>query len=205
MKINNLLHIALLFFFIGTMLGCSKNETKFYNDDQANGLAIFSNTDNNLMSCYIQNQPWRTRDRVSGGFINHTTYELLINKQVTSGTADSLIFTWYVNPALNSTLNGDISLVLSVPKNFGYRELSALKGQRIALDSINGYFTFSPILGNTGKGIGNIYFQNIQIDSIGPNNFTGHMSGLIDAKFAGGITMSNGRFDHYITADQIQF
>ena len=42
--------------------------------------------------------------------------------------------------------------------------------------------------------------ENIQIDSIGPNYFTGRMSGLMDAKFSGGIIMSNGRFDHDISA-----
>ncbi len=156
------------------------------------------------MSCYIQNQPWRTRDRTSGAF-GRLNFELFINKQITSGVSDNLIFTWYSNTTTNNTLNGDVSLVLSVPKNFGYRELSALKGQRIALDTTNGYFRFSSSQPNTGKGTGNIYFHNIQIDSIGPNNFTGHMSGLLDAKFGSSLILSNGRFDHNITAPQIQF
>lgn len=202
MKNNNLLFYALLFFFSSILFSC--NHTEFYADPQANGLGIFSNTGNNLMSCYIQNQPWRTRDRTSGAF-GRINFELFINKQITSGPKDNLIFTWYGHPTANNTLNGDVSLVLSVPKNFGYRELSALKGQRLALDTTNGYFRFSSSLPVTGKGTGNIYFHDMQIDSIGPNNFTGRMSGLLDAKFGSSLTLSNGRFDHNIIATQIQF
>ncbi len=202
MKNNNLLFSALLFFCSSTLFSC--NQTEFYADPYANGLGIFSNTDNNLMSCYIQNQAWRTRDRSSGGF-GGTNFELFINKQITSGVSDNLIFTWYGNSSANNALNGDISLVLSVPKFFGYREMSALKGQRIALDTTNGYFRFSSSQPNIGKGTGNIYFHNIQIDSIGPNNFTGRMSGLLDAKFGSSVILSNGRFDHNITSAQIQF
>jgi hypothetical protein len=205
MKNNNLLFSALLFFFSSILFSCTADQTEFYPDAQANGLGIFSNTDNNLMSCYIQNEPWRTRNRISGGFLGNTTYELFINRQITSGVSDNLIFTWYVNHTSNNALNGDISLVLSVPKNFGYRELSSLKGQRMALDTTNGYFTFSSTLSNFSKGTGNIYFHNIQVDSIGPNNFTGRMSGLLDAKFGSSLILSNGRFDHNITAAQIQF
>jgi hypothetical protein len=203
MKNNNLPFVALLFFFSSILFSC--NQTEFYADPQATGLGIFSNTGNNLMSGYIQNEPWRTRDRTTGGFLGTARYELLINKQITSGVSDNLIFTWYGYPSTNNTLNGDVSLVLSVPKNFGYRDLSALKGQRIALDTTNGYFTFSSSQPNTGKGTGNIYFHNMQIDSVGPNNFTGRMSGLLDAKFGSSLILQNGRFDHSITAQQIQF
>ena len=205
MKNNHLLFAALLFFFSSTLFSCTVNHTEFYPDAQANGLGIFSNTDNNLMSGYIQNQPWRTRDRISGGLGGNTTYELFINRQITSGVSDNLIFTWHGNPTANNSLNGDIGLVLSVPKIFGYKELSAFKGLRIALDTTNGYFTFSSILSNGSKGTGNIYFHNIQVDSIGPNNFTGRISGLLDAKFSNSLILSNGRFDHNITAAQIQF
>lgn len=203
MKNNNLLFFALLFFFSGALFSCK--QTEFYADPYADGLAIFSNTGNNLMSCYIQNEPWRTIDRTTGGFLGRPTYELKINKEVTSGSQDMLTFTWYVNPPANNTLNGDISLVLAVPKVFGYKELSALTGQRIALDTTNGYFTFSAALSNFSKGTGNIYFHDMQIDSIGPNNFTGHMSGLLDAKLGGNLILKNGRFDHSITAAQIHF
>lgn len=202
-KNNNLLFAALLFFFSSILFSCK--QTEFYADPQATGLGIFSNTGNNLMSGYIQNEPWRTRDRTTGGFLGSATYELFINKQTTSGPSDNLIFTWYVNPTANNTLNGDISLVLSVPKVFGYKELSALKGQRLALDTLNGYFTFSTPPTNLIKGTGNIYFHDLQIDSVGPNNFTGRMSGLMDAKFGSSSILSNGRFDHNITAPQIQF
>ena len=203
MKNTNLLFCALLFFFSSILFSC--NHTEFYADPQATGLGIFSNTGNNLMSCYIQNQSWRTRDRTSGGFLGNTTYELLISKQTTNGITDNLVFTWFGYPSANNTLNGDVSLVLSVPKNFGYKQLSAFKGQRIALDTTNGYFRFSSSQPITGKGTGNIYFHNMQIDSIGPNNFTGRMSGLLDAKFGSSLILLNGRFDHNITSPQIQF
>ena len=36
--------LILLFLFIG----CTKNETKFYNDEEDPGLSIFSNTQNNI-------------------------------------------------------------------------------------------------------------------------------------------------------------
>ncbi len=202
-KNNNLLLSALLFFFCSILFSC--NQTEFYADPQANGLGIFSNSGNNLMSGYIQNEPWRTRDRKTGGFLGSPTFELYINKQITSGSKDNLIFTWYVNPTTNNTLNGNIALVLAVPKIFGYKELSALKGQRLALDTLNGYFTFSTPLTNLIKGTGNIYFHDMQIDSIGPNNFTGRMSGLLDAKFGNSSILSNGRFDHSLAALQIQF
>jgi hypothetical protein len=205
MKNNNLPFFALLFFFGCALCSCYKNQTKFYNDDQADGLAIFSNTGNNVMSCYIENEAWRTRDRITGGLFGNTAYELIINKQTTSGPQDMLTFTWYVNPPANNTLNGDISLVLAVPKVFGYKELSALKGQRIALDTTNGYFTFSSSQSNFSKGTGNIYFHEMQVDSIGPNNFTGRMSGLLDAKLGGNLILKNGRFDHNISTRQIQF
>jgi len=201
-KNNNLLY-ALLFFFSSILVSC--NHTEFYPDPYDTGLGIFSNTANNLMSGYIQNEPWRTRDRKTGGFLGTATYELYISRQITSGPSDNLVFTWYVNPTANNTLNGDISLVLVVPKVFGYKELSALKGQRLALDTLNGYFTFSSSQSNLGKGTGNIYFHDMQVDSIGPNNFTGRMSGLLDARLSGNLILSKGRFDHSITATQIQF
>lgn len=200
-KNNNLL-FALLFFFSSILGSC--NHTEFYADPYDTGLGIFSNTANNLMSGYIQNQPWRTRDRTTG-FLVYPTFELLINKQITSGPSDNLIFTWYVNTTTNNTLNGDISLVLVVPKVFGYKELSALKGQRLTLDTLNGYFTFSSSQSNFSKGTGNVYFHDMHLDSIGLNNFTGRMSGLLDAKLGGNLILSKGRFDHSITAAQIQF
>jgi len=202
MKKNNNLLYALLFFFSSILVSC--NHTEFYPDPYDTGLGIFSNTANNLMSGYIQNQPWRTRDRTTG-FLVSPTFELLINKQITSGPSDNLIFTWYVNTTTNNTLNGDISLVLVVPKVFGYKELSALKGQRLALDTLNGYFTFSSSQSNFSKGTGNVYFYDMQVDSVGPNNFTGRMSGLLDAKLGGNLILSKGRFDHSITPAQIQF
>jgi hypothetical protein len=199
-KNNNSLFFALLFFFSVILFGCK--QTEFYADPYADGLGIFSNTQNNLMSCYIQNQPWRTIDRSSGGFLGSPTYELSINRQITSGTKDQLIINWRVNTNTNSTINGDISLTLAIPKVFGYKELSALKGQRLALDSVNGYFSFSL---TAAKGTGNIYFHDIFIDTIGPNNYTGRMNGLLDAKFGSSTTLTNGRFDHSIVADQIHF
>ena len=205
MKNNNVLFFSLLFAFSITLFSCDKNQTKFYGDDQANDLAIFSNTQNNVMSCYVQNQPWRTTDRTSGGIFGRPNYELFINRQVTSGAKDNLVFTWYVNSNVSSTVNGDISLTLAIPKVFGYKELSAFKGQRFALDTLNGYFTFSSVQSNLIKGTGNIYFHDIQVDSIGAGNFTGRMSGLLDAKFGSSSTLTNGRFDHNIEAAQIRF
>jgi hypothetical protein len=205
MKNTNLLFFILLFLFSGVLNSCSKNQTSFYDDEQANGLAIFSNTGNNLMSCYIQNEAWRTRDRITGGLFGNTTYELSITRQVTSGPSDNLTFTWYVTPAANNTVVGDIGLVLSIPKVFGYKELSAFKGRRLALDTLNGYFTFSSNQTNYSKATGNIYFQDMQVDSISLNNFTGHMSGLMDAKFSSSLLLLNGRFDHNIAAAQIRF
>jgi hypothetical protein len=199
-KNNNLLFFALLFFFSGTLFSCK--QTEFYGDPQANGLGIFSNTGNNLMSCYMQNEPWRTVDRTTGGFLGRPTYELYIEKQITSGSKDNLVFTWYVNPTVNNTVKADISLTLAVPKVFGYKELSALKGQRLALDTLNGYFSFAL---TSVKATGNIYFHDMQIDSVGPNDFTGRMSGLMDAKFGSSSILTNGRFDHSIVAAQIHF
>lgn len=199
-KNNDSLFFALLFFFSSTLFGCK--QTEFYADPYADGLGIFSNTQNNLMSCYIKNEPWRTIDRTTGGFLGRPTYELFINKEITSGTKDNLVFTWYVNTTVNNTVKADVSLILAIPKVFGYKELSAFKGQRLVLDTLNGYFSF-PL--TAAKGTGNIYFHDMQIDSISTNNFTGRMSGLLDAKFGSSSILTNGRFDHSITSAQIHF
>jgi secreted protein with Ig-like and vWFA domain len=44
----------------------------------------------------------------------------------------------------------------------------------------------------------------MMIDSVGPNNYSGRMSGLLDADF-NTVKITQGRFDHTLNQLQISF
>jgi hypothetical protein len=193
---------------IGAALtGCTIESTNYYPDGQEDGLAIFSNTGNNLMTGYANGTPWQTRPRSVTVVVSSVKrYELYIRKYNFNGVQDTLVFEWTGNLAANGNNQGDISLSLIMPKGFGYKDFNALQGKRIAVNLTNGYFN-STITGiNPGnlQGKGSVYFHTASLDSIGPGFYTGKMSGLIEADFNGN-KFAKGRFDHTINSEQMNF
>ena len=202
---NNLLLLLLITFII---TGCTKNETRYYADAEDEGIAIFSNNGNNLLTCFIDNKPWRTVDRtVTIIFSSGTNYEVDIRKQVTNSIKDTLIIRWLGYYAANDSSQGTLNLILPVAKNFSYKDFAALQGQRLHIDTTNGYFTtsISNLNLSNSKGSGDIYFNIAKLDSIGTGGgYFGKMSGLFDANFSS-FKITRGRFDHIIEPPQVHF
>lgn len=210
MKMKSLNTTGLLILLGLTIVGCSKNYTNFYEDEDNGGIAIFSNNGNNLLSCYIDNNPWRTSNR-STSLFGRPEYEVYIYKTASTGIFDTLKFQWTGYYTADINASGQISLVLPVAKNFGYKNLSALAGQRLHIDTTNGFFSFYssglnlPGSNNANKkGSGNIYFHTASFDSIGPGSYSGTMSGLFDADF-NAVKITKGRFDHSFSPNQVIF
>lgn len=187
------------------LAGCTIESTNYYPDGQEDGLAIFSNTGNNLMTGYANGIPWQTRPRSVTVVVSSTKrYELYISKYNFNGAQDTLVFEWTGDLAANGNSQGDISLSLIMPMGFSYKDFNALQGKRIAVNLTNGYFN-STITGiNPGniQGKGSVYFHTAALDSIAPRVYTGKMSGLIEADFNGN-KFTKARFDHTINSDQI--
>lgn len=194
-----------VFFTVFILLSCSKNATKYYADGQDKGIAIFSNTGNNLSSCFIAGKPWRTVARTSSGFRLGTNYEVQINRQPATNAKDTLIIQWRGYYEADRNSESYLSLHYAVPANFTFRDLSALQGTRFSIDSTNGFFeTGIPDFNRVyTKGKGNIFFQTARFDSVAANTFTGNISGLFDADF-GSLQITKGRFDHFISSAQIR-
>lgn len=198
--------VVFVLFTVAFLPGCRKNYTNYYPDKEDEGLAIFSNTGNNLMTCFIDGKAWRTIDRTSYSSTQTSTYELEIVKRITSGSRDTLSFHWQGHYNTEKYLSGTVTLVLSVPKNFDYRSLSALNGQRLEIDSaVNGFFSTSISNLSVGnpKGNGSIYFHQLQLDSISPVQFSGHMAGLLDANFPL-FNITRGRFDEVLDDGNVE-
>jgi hypothetical protein len=198
----------LLFLVPGLLImGCSKNYTNYYADGEDNGIAIFSNTGNNVLSCFIDGKPWRTVDRKTSGFAySRTSYEVYISKQLTNSLLDTLIITWEGYYPPNNFSNGNLNLIIPVAKNFSYKDFSALQGQRLQIDTTTAFFStsISGLNNNNTKGKGNIYFYAAQLDSIGTSSYIGKMSGLFEADF-GAFKITRGRFDHLLTPENVYF
>lgn len=185
--------------------GCYKNETHYYDDTVIPGLAIFSNTGNNLMTCQLNGHSWKSRKREYGYGFNRI--EMDLRRIKTASATDTLLITWYGD--VQNQDQYDISLSLPIAKNFQWKDVHALEGKRIAIDSSNGYFLLSrdryfTYLG----GKGTIYFNSMAIDSLSPSNVNGRMAGLMQANFIGlnpSYQLSNGRFDNNITIDQLRY
>jgi hypothetical protein len=207
MKNNILPGLFLLLTSYSIIIGCTKNYTKYYADAETPGLAIFSNTNNNILTCFVDGRPWRTDSRVTSGFNPRTRYEIYISKYSTNSLQDTLLFNWYGYFEGNQFGGGSIGLALAVSKNFSIKDLNALQGQRLIIDTtINGFYsTNTGSLNNTGaKGNGSIYFNTAKFDSIAPNFYQGSLSGLFEANF-GSFKITKGRFDHFLEPNQIQF
>lgn len=186
--------------------GCTKNETKYFADKSSNGLAIFSNTGNNILTGYINGVLWRTQNRLSGGFLSPSTSEVYLTKTTDSSFNSMLIITWY-GSTQSSQYNDDyISLYISMPPNFSHSDLDSLNGKRLEIDSTKGYFLegISEISKNYEIGTGSIYFNRFTYDSTAANGYTGRLSGLLEADFPD-FKFTNGRFDDELTIDQVRF
>ena len=187
-------------------IGCYKNVTNYYADTQDNGLAIFSNTGNNIFSCYVNGQPWRTANRTTGGFLSQPRSEVHLSKQADSSSQDFLVFQW--NGHLQQSPNDYdiITLYLKIPKNFTRNDISSFQGQRFVIDSSRGYFSanINGFNNNNERGTGNIYFNSASFDSSGLAGYTGKLSGILEADFPG-FKITKGRFDHQLSFLQVQF
>lgn len=192
LKAHSIVCICLLSLMFIT--GCVKNESHYYADNYQPGTAIFSNTGNNVFSCLINGQPWRTIDRKIGGFGGHT-FEVGISKQNFDSLTDHLTIDWF-GYYLNTQYGyGNISLVLSVPKNFSMADFSTLQGKRLTIDGVSSYFQ-AQVDTISRMGSGSIYFNTAILDSDGVNSvISGRMSGLLEADF-GSVLLTSGRFDH---------
>lgn len=201
---NSLKKIIILLLPCFILVSCYKNETKYVADEQNKGLSIFSNTGNNIFSCYINDSPWRTINRTTAGFLARPTSELFIYKQNDSTNSARLIIEWSGNFLSNPNNFDRISLYLSVPGSFSNKDIAKLQGQRITIDSTtNGYFQ-ADVQGFSGKGSGSIYFNKASFDSTASGTGTGSLSGLLEASFST-FKITNGRFDHQLTYGQVYF
>jgi hypothetical protein len=195
--------IAAIFFFTG----CGKkNDTDYHADPNQAGLGIFSNKGNNLLTCFVGGKPWRTKNRYLYSISTVSDYEVRMDKNITGAATDTLVISWEGYFEENHQLTGNILLYLAVPSNLSFTNFSGFQGQRIKIDSAaNGYFVrnFYGANSSSVKGNGNIYFNTANLDSIA-KGIDGRLSGLFDADFDS-VKITNGRFDHSITARQVNF
>jgi hypothetical protein len=196
----------LIFLFFS---GCIKNQTKFYEDVDSNGLSIFSNTGNNLLSAYFKNKVWQTKDRIS--YTTGSIYEITISKFHYGLSPDSLLISWTGKSEDNRDYQYQVlQLFIAVPSNTDFTYFkNYLEGKRIVIDSTKGYFktynNYSFPRVNAKKGMGLIYFNKAYIDTTIRFNdtlYTGKISGLLEAKFDS-IEFKNGRFDHNLENGQL--
>jgi hypothetical protein len=129
-----------------------------------------------------------------------------IVRQATTTVSDTLQLAWYGYFSTNNSGTGNLFCRLAIPKNFSYKSFTALAGQRLSINATNGYFAtnITGINVSNTKGSGNIYFHSAQLDSIGPNAYSGKMSGLYDADFLS-FKITKGRFDHILVPNMINF
>ncbi len=131
--------------------GCEKNETKYIADDQTNGLAVFSNTGNNIMTCFINGSPWRTDNLIVGGWGPGTT-DFSIFKQYDSSFHYSLVFAWPGNLVNDSADIYLIELHLFVPANFSRQVLIAFR-ESVSRLTAQPAFLVLPIIVSRATGL----------------------------------------------------
>jgi hypothetical protein len=191
---------SLLVIFLLT--GCTKNLTKYFPDADAPGLTVFSDKSNNILSCYINEKPWKTIDRISYARFSGpvgTDYELYINKIGYGALQDTMAFVWE-GYFPDDTVSSYLKLILSVKKDFNKNDFSSLSGERLVIDSTStGYFCTNINGTNINiKGNGSIYFHKATFDS------AGYLGGLIEANI-GGVQLTKGRFDEALTYENVNF
>jgi hypothetical protein len=200
-RLINILAVLMLPWLVLT--GCYKVETKYFSDAENNGLAIFSNTGNNIFTCYVNGVPWRTQDRTTGGFLSGPQSEVYLSKQSDSSLPVQIIIQWD-GFFQDSTFDlGWVYLYITVPANFTNRDIRSLQGKRLVIDSASGHFlAYMGALGNYNYewGTGSIYFNKASYDTTS----AGGLSGLLEADFPD-FKITGGRFDHQLTSLQVQF
>ncbi len=200
--------LLLVLIAVLALLGCETDFTNYYADGEDKGIAIFSDKFNNISSCLIAGKPWRTVSRKSSGFPNlHTGYEVNIMRQKSGIAKDTLIIEWYGYFENRNNNYGQLylNLHLALPANSTFKDLSALQGKRINIDSTNGFFMLTdPDINPTKiKGTGSIYFHTSQFESVATRGYNGNISGLFEADFTS-FKIARGRFDHFITEEQMR-
>ena len=190
-------------FAMALLLGCDKNYTKFYEDEDNAGLSIFSDNKNNLMTCYIHDSPWQTKERLreASGLGSFTTYEIKVYRDTSSPTNDFVHFAWFGNYKGVVNYRSDvIHLFLRLPKRFPLTRINEFSNQRIILDSTNGYFRNGEVLNKKIPGV--IFFKTLNIDS-SSIGYSGEMSGIFEAGF-GSFQLKKGRFDHDLVYENFE-
>ena len=173
-------------------VSCDKNYTVFYEDDDATGLSVFSDMGNNVMSCYINDQPFRTRNRVyNAGFRGYLNTEIELFKDASAADSDTLTINW-VRDVLSPNPQS-ISLVLAVKKDFSYNDFTAFNNTRLAIDGVNGYFMVNH--NRLEKGTGSIYFLRAILMPGNAAGISNRLSGIFEATLPS-YKITRGRFDH---------
>lgn len=170
-----------------TLTSCTMNHTRFFEDNEAENLSVFTDKGFNVMSCYIDGIPYKTNDRKTyTGWGGGRSYEIYLRKMV-SDTADALHFSW-----------GNIKLVL-VKEKFVIADFNQLEGQRIVVNGANGYFQVGP-----EQGTGTIYFHKATLAEVATGGFGGHIAGLFEITTPSTV-VTNGRFDHSLETENTWF
>jgi hypothetical protein len=180
-----------------TLVSCDKNYTTFYEDDDAEDLSVFSDMGNNVMSCYINGHPFRTRDRIySVGFSSaYLSPEIELFKDDSAPGSDTLTIAWERDASSPNPYS--VSLVLGVKKDFSYDDFTALNNTRLAIDGVNGYFMVD---GNRSeKGTGSIYFLRAILMPDNAAGISNQLSGVFEADLPS-YKIIRGRFDHTLPA-----
>ncbi len=193
MKMTLPLQWIVVAFILMALISCERNDTVFYEDDDAENLSVCSDMGNNVMSCYINGHPFRTRDRVlHAGFSSaHLRPEIELFKDDAAADSDTLTITWTTDT--NAPNPHSVSLVLAVKKGFSYSDLNAFNNMRLAVDGVNGYFMID--YNRSEKGTGSIYFLRAILmpgNAAGINN---QLSGVFEATLPS-FKITRGRFDH---------
>jgi hypothetical protein len=189
------------------LTGCYKDETKYFSDPENNGVAIFSNTGNNIFTCYVNGEPWRTQNRTIGGPLGGSQTEVSLSKQSDSSFQVQLVIQWYGFFQDSIFDLGWVYLYINVPANFTNRDIGGLRGKRLVIDSASGHFlAYMGALGNNNYelGTGSIYFNRASYNYTAAGSFSGSLSGLLEADFPD-FKITDGRFDHQLTPLQVDF
>lgn len=193
MKLIARIQWTMIFILSISLISCDKNYTVFYEDDEAKDLSVFSDMGNNVMSCYIDGYPFRTRDRVyKPGFSRGILYpEIELFKDDSASDSDTLTINWTADA--NAPNPHTVSLVLVVKKGFSYSDLNAFNNTRLVVDGVNGYFMIDH--NRSEKGTGIIYFLRAILMPANAAGISNQLSGVFEATLPS-LKITRGRFDH---------
>jgi hypothetical protein len=189
MKITLSLQRIVVAFILIALISCERNDTVFYEDDDAENLSVFSDVGNNVMSCYINGKPFRTKDRILRGISIYPEVELF--KDTSAPDADTLTINWQ-SDALSPNFYS-VSLVLAVKKDFFYNDFTAFNNTRLAVDGVNSYFLINS--NRSEKGTGSIYFLRAILMQGNAGGISNQLSGVFEATLPS-YKITRGRFDH---------